>query len=82
MFSLSVQEAPTKIHQSLQIAQRLEERCKVSPQEFDDIMLLREKTHNVKSYVPIGQVNADNLFQGTWYLNTVDEKFRRTYQRY
>jgi hydroxymethylglutaryl-CoA synthase len=81
MFSLSVRHPPTKMHEMLQIQSRLDARTKVSPAEFDEIMLLREATHNIKSYKPKGSLEKNNLFEGTWYLAGVDDKFRRSYNR-
>ena len=40
---------------------------------------MREKHHNAKSYVPVSLV--DNLFPKTYYLDRVDEKYRRFYKR-
>ena len=76
MFSLKVVGSTEAIYKALNLAERLEARVKVSPLEFDEIMALREKVHNVKDYVPVSKVVAD---KGTFVLGRVDDKFRRTY---
>lgn len=49
----------------------------VSPVEFEAIMKLREETHHKAPYEPQG--NAIDLFPSTFYLTSVDDKHRRTY---
>ncbi len=82
MFSVKVKGSVATIKKKLNIAQRLADRTVTQPAEYDQIMLLREKTHNVKSYTPSGPVSADNMFPGTYYLVKIDEKFRRSYERF
>ncbi len=81
MFSLTVRHAPEQMHSTLQLQARLDARTKISPSAFDEIMQLRQATHNVKSYVPCASRGSENLFQGTWFLEGVDDKFRRSYAR-
>lgn len=38
---------------------------------------LRKKAHLQKSYTPSG--NADTIAKGAYYLESVDDMFRRTY---
>lgn len=40
-------------------------------------MKLREETHNLKGYTPMGEFQ---LLPGTYYLKNVDDKFRRHYE--
>ena len=40
-------------------------------------MKLREETHNLKDYNPVGDLAQ--LAPGTFYLDRVDEKYRRAY---
>ncbi|XP_030062547.1 hydroxymethylglutaryl-CoA synthase, mitochondrial [Microcaecilia unicolor] len=58
---------------------RLDSRKKVKPEEFTEIMKLKEETHHLMNYVPQGAV--EDLFPGTWYLDKIDEKYRRVYAR-
>ncbi|KAL3900477.1 MAG: hypothetical protein SGCHY_001317 [Lobulomycetales sp.] len=76
MFSIKCVAPPTLMRENLNLDSRLESRIKISPQEYDEIMSLREKTHNMRDYDPVGQVVDDD---GTFFLNRVDDKFRRSY---
>ncbi|XP_039181862.1 hydroxymethylglutaryl-CoA synthase, mitochondrial [Crotalus tigris] len=58
---------------------RLDSRKCVSPEKFNEILKVREDTHNSVDHVPHG--SKDDLFPGTWYLEQVDEKNRRKYAR-
>jgi hydroxymethylglutaryl-CoA synthase len=44
-------------------------------------MQLREMTHNARGYVPQSDVTVDSMFAGTYYLEEIDERFRRNYAR-
>ena len=61
------------------IPARLKARKTVAPPDFEQTMLLREKTHHSAPYLPVG--DRKELFPGTYYLTSVDEKHRRTYER-
>ena len=52
---------------------------KLFSDEFDAIMNLREETHSVAPYSPTSSVEA--LFDGTWYVDFIDEKRRRFYRK-
>lgn len=83
MFSLKItnnQNDLAPILQSFSEAyKRLDERMEVSPSHFVEVLKLREKRHNSKSYTP--ECSSDNLFSGTYHLVSVDDSFRRTYER-
>lgn len=86
MFSIRVTrdlspESPLlKLHASLvDLPSRLAQRRKVTPEDFARMMELREKTHQLAPYSPVGPL--DQLFPGTWYLDAKDEKHRRSYKR-
>ncbi|RKO87057.1 hydroxymethylglutaryl-coenzyme A synthase C terminal-domain-containing protein [Blyttiomyces helicus] len=81
MFSLTVRGPTTQIAEALNLNARLAARTQITPAAFQAIMELREKTHNVRDYDPVGPVDAENFFPGTFYLDRVDERFRRTYKR-
>ncbi|KAJ3126080.1 Hydroxymethylglutaryl-CoA synthase, cytoplasmic [Nowakowskiella sp. JEL0407] len=81
MFSLTVRGSTSDIVSKLGLLERLKSRTIIQPSEYEDLMSLREKTHNVKNYNPIGSIEKDSLFPGTFYLTRVDEKFRRFYER-
>ncbi|KAI9101628.1 hydroxymethylglutaryl-coenzyme A synthase C terminal-domain-containing protein [Phlyctochytrium arcticum] len=81
MFSLTVQGDTSAIHSHLSLTTRLASRTRIAPERYDQIMLLREQTHNCRDYDPVSTPDSDNLFPGTYFLERVDDKFRRTYQR-
>ncbi|XP_065367834.1 hydroxymethylglutaryl-CoA synthase 1 [Calliphora vicina] len=57
----------------------LNSREKVEPQVFSELMEVREKNNHAAPYTPSGSISA--LFPGTYYLKSVDEMHRRTYER-
>lgn len=57
----------------------LDRRISISPEEFTRIMEIREKNCHKAPYTPVGPI--DTLFPGTYYLDSVDDKHRRTYKR-
>ena len=82
MYSLRVMDSPllTKITQNLlNIPKTLAARTTVPPPDFESTMKLREETHHLAPYKPVGDLSA--LFPGTYYLTNVDEKHRRSYGR-
>ncbi|KAJ3106429.1 Hydroxymethylglutaryl-CoA synthase, cytoplasmic [Phlyctochytrium planicorne] len=81
MFSFYVRGSTSTIAANLSVSKRLNSRTKIEPSSYDAIMALREGTHNARSYEPVSPVDSVNLFPGTFYLEKVDEKFRRTYSR-
>ncbi|XP_013077525.2 hydroxymethylglutaryl-CoA synthase 1-like [Biomphalaria glabrata] len=58
---------------------RLDSRQCVVPEDFDRNMKLREQTHHLAPYNPVGSTSV--LFPGTWYLTEVDNMHRRKYER-
>ena len=65
---------------NLDILTRLQNRIKVSPQEYDKVMSYKEKLYNSNNYTP--QDKIENLFENTFYLEKVDERWRRYYSKY
>lgn len=82
MFSLTVCDSTSRIAKSLNIPARLNSRTQIAPGDYDQIMGLREQTHNMRDYAPVSAVDDNNLFPGTFYLDKVDEQFRRNYIRH
>lgn len=84
MFSIKItQDLGPKLNKLLEnlsnITKNLQNRVKVSPEEFDKTMKLREETHNRAPYTPVG--STEGLFPGTWFLTEVDTMHRRKYDR-
>lgn len=61
------------------IPDRLKSRKVTPPSEFEAIMKVRENTHHLSPYSPTGEIG--DLFPGTYYLDKVDDKHRRSYLR-
>lgn len=57
----------------------LESREKVAPEQFTQLMQVRQDNIHSAPYEPSGSVQA--LFPGTYYLSNIDDKHRRTYLR-
>ncbi|KAJ5651148.1 uncharacterized protein N7484_004871 [Penicillium longicatenatum] len=79
LFSLRVQGDTSGIAERIRLIERLEARTAVSPEFYDEMCKIREKTYQQKSYSPVGSV--DSLIPGTYYLVHVDEMFRRSYEK-
>ena len=58
---------------------RLKTRLTIPPPEFERVMKLREDTHHMAPYTPVG--DSASLWPGTYYLVDVDDKHRRSYKR-
>ncbi|XP_046327522.1 hydroxymethylglutaryl-CoA synthase 1-like [Haliotis rufescens] len=61
------------------LKQRLDLRTKVDPEKFDETMKLRQETHHLAPYNPIG--NVEVLYPGTWHVTEIDGMHRRKYDR-
>lgn len=76
-FSLKVRGSTEEMSKKVDLHNRLESRRVVAPEVFDEMCNLREKAHLKKSFSPAGK--AETLFPNTYYLNNIDDLFRRTY---
>jgi len=87
MFSVIVSEnarnrfSLEKIHQNLgkQKLQLVENRVEIEPQLYDKYLYQRETWH--KKAPRSTNLLPDSLFPGTWYFKSIDEKYRRSYER-
>ncbi|XP_077623703.1 hydroxymethylglutaryl-CoA synthase, mitochondrial isoform X2 [Crocuta crocuta] len=61
------------------LPKRLASRKRMSPEEFTEIMDQREQFYHKVNFSPPGDISS--LFPGTWYLERVDELYRRKYAR-
>ncbi|TAQ89017.1 hypothetical protein B7494_g2670 [Chlorociboria aeruginascens] len=78
LFSLKV-IGPTDVFQkNLNLKERLAARRTVAPQVYDDMCNLRKKAHLQKNYTPTG--SSDTIVPGVYYLQSVDDMFRRKYE--
>eukprot|EP00842_Homolaphlyctis_polyrhiza_P006955 jgi/Hompol1/849/HPOL_004253-RA len=81
-FSFTVRGSTADIAKHLNVNARLAARTVISPANFEQVMNLRQNVHNARDYQPQGPVDEASLFPGTYYLENVDEKFRRSYARF
>ncbi|CAE6345514.1 unnamed protein product [Rhizoctonia solani] len=79
MYALSIAESPAYIVEKMDLMQRLSLMDVTSVQDYLLAMDLRERNHNKASQRPEGEI--DNLFEGAYYLHSVDDKRRRFYDR-
>jgi hydroxymethylglutaryl-CoA synthase len=94
LFSFKVAGSTETIQKTLNLKERLAARSTVAPEVYDavsspfgaaEILVLtklqmcelRKKAHLQKSYTPSG--SADTIASGVYYLENVDEMFRRKY---
>ena len=58
---------------------KLEERVNVEPAEFERTLEMREQTQHRNDFSPSGSI--ENFWDGTYFLEHVDDKYRRSYRR-
>ncbi|XP_076234606.1 hydroxymethylglutaryl-CoA synthase [Calliopsis andreniformis] len=61
------------------IKPQLSARHKISPTDYTKVLEWREQNCHTVPFSP--QSNTTDMFPGTYYLEKVDEKYRRTYKR-
>lgn len=76
-FSLVVKGDISNIAKQLDLKNKLEGRTFATPQEYEVAIGLREKAHLKSSFTPEGSI--DNIPSGSYYLTSIDDKFRREY---
>lgn len=87
MFSLTILENANhrftleKIHQNLmkQKIKLTENRIEIDPVLYDKYLKQREISH--KTVPRESNLNQTSLYPGTWYLKSIDDKYRRSYER-
>jgi len=77
-FSFIMKGSVEFIKQKQKVTKRLSLRQIVDPREFSKTLAIRENHLFASAYVPEGSLD---LFPGTFYLEKVDDKFRRYYKR-
>lgn len=87
MFSIIIHENKSPRFSLENLIGKLEEqstklndhRIEIEPKLYDKYLQLRE--FNNKNVPFISNFLPNTLYPGTWYLKSIDEKYRRTYQR-
>lgn len=77
LLSLKVVGSTEEISKSINLKERLAARSVVAPEVYDQMCELRKKAHLQKSYTPAG--SSETINSGVYYLESVDEMFRRKY---
>lgn len=92
MFSLVINNTAPSTHRfslanivsvlSSRQATMLQGRVEIDPSVYDSYLQKREKTNKQVPRTPHAQMQPDQvLYPGTWYLKSVDDKYRRLYAR-
>lgn len=76
-YSLVVKDDISKIAKVLDFKNKLEGRVFVTPQQYEADLALREKAHLKHSFKPEGSI--ENIPKGSYYLVSIDDKYRRQY---
>lgn len=83
MYSISITNDASKLQPILNklsyVKPLLEQRTKIAPEDFTNLMETRAHNLHRTSFEPSGDVST--LFPGTYYLKYVDEMHRRTYEK-
>ncbi|KFY03255.1 hypothetical protein O988_01598 [Pseudogymnoascus sp. VKM F-3808] len=77
LFTLQVVGDVSSIVEKIDFVRRLEARHVANPQEYDEACRLRETAYGQKNYTPSGEL--DTISEGVYYLEHIDDQFRRTY---
>ena len=82
-FSVRITSSVANIANNLNLQSRLQSRVQLPPAKFEEIMSLREGTYGNNGFTPVGDGSAisDVLFEETYYLANIDDKWRREYKR-
>ncbi|KAF8315367.1 putative hydroxymethylglutaryl-CoA synthase [Clavulina sp. PMI_390] len=78
-FALRVTGSTKEIAEKLDLLNRLAAMKVVPCTEYVEAMNLREANHNAINYSPLGSL--ENIWPGAYYLDHIDDKYRRTYKR-
>ncbi|CAE6433526.1 unnamed protein product [Rhizoctonia solani] len=79
MYALHINRSPTPIVEKMDLLRRLSSMKETSAGDYLFAMDMRELNHAKADWRPEGDV--DNLFDGAYYLEYVDNQRRRTYAR-
>ncbi|KAK6071563.1 Hydroxymethylglutaryl-CoA synthase 1 [Seiridium cupressi] len=77
LFTLRVTGDLSSIVQKVDLMGRLQKRHIRTPEEYEQACALRLNAYGERSYKPVGDITS--LLPGTYYLESIDEEYRRTY---
>ena len=78
-FIVRIAGSTQKIHDTLRLKERLAAMQVVPCSAYVDALKTREETHNAVAHDPKGSL--EDLWPGSYYLEKVDDKYRRFYKR-
>ncbi|TIC01075.1 hydroxymethylglutaryl-CoA synthase [Wallemia mellicola] len=78
-FAVKFVGSTKEIADAIDLHKRLDSMKVVPVTEYVTSLKTREENHNAKSYSPKGDV--DNIWGGAYYLDNIDEKYRRHYKQ-
>ncbi|KAG8835571.1 hypothetical protein FRC17_002491 [Serendipita sp. 399] len=76
-WAIKVKGDTTEIREKMDLLARLDAMKVVPCEEFVGALKIREQNHNSAPYAPTGSI--DDLWPGSYYLESIDDKFRRKY---
>lgn len=76
-YVISVKGDTTEIREKMNLLARLNSTKIVPCEEYVAALKLREKNHNAANFTPEGSI--ENLWPGSYYLESVDARYRRKY---
>ncbi|KZT38172.1 putative hydroxymethylglutaryl-CoA synthase [Sistotremastrum suecicum HHB10207 ss-3] len=76
-YAIRVKGDTTEIAEKMDLLGRLASMKVVPCEEYVSSLKLREQNHNAGSYTPVGSI--DNLWPGSYYLESIDDRYRRKY---
>lgn len=77
LLSVKIVGSTEHIKKAVDLKERLAARRDVSPETYEQFCNLRKNAHLQKDYTPKG--SAETIAKGTYYLESIDEMFRRKY---
>ncbi|USP74925.1 hydroxymethylglutaryl-CoA synthase [Curvularia clavata] len=78
LFTMQVVGDVTKIIEQVNLFARLDQRHLATPDEYEKACKLREEAYGKNSFTP--QAGLDDIGEGVYYLENVDDQYRRTYK--
>ncbi|KAJ8059829.1 hypothetical protein OCU04_011459 [Sclerotinia nivalis] len=77
LFGLKITGDLTNLVQKIDLMDRLKQRHIATPEEYEEACTFRKNAYGSKDFKPVGDVAS--LAPGTYYLESVDDVYRRTY---
>ena len=77
MYVLNVKEDLSNMRKALNLQERLTSRTKRTVAEYDDDVKKHDIRYRTSPFAPVDTL--DLIEKGTWYLDNIDDKWKRTY---